>query len=102
MAHFVIYEDENIRYEAHISETWTVSGLFFRCAERWSDGNLCHSVFYDTSMHGIAVCSRAFYKQGSVRLNFVCDACAKERHDDCQGDTWCDCQHRKADGEHSG
>ncbi|MBP2705666.1 hypothetical protein JOL79_17775 [Microbispora sp. RL4-1S] len=29
----------------------------------------------------------------------VCDACAEDRHDECPGGNWCDCQHRRRDGE---
>jgi hypothetical protein len=25
----------------------------------------------------------------------ICTACRDRRHDDCQGDSWCDCQHKE-------
>jgi hypothetical protein len=26
----------------------------------------------------------------------ICEACRERRHGDCQGSTWCDCQHQPA------
>jgi hypothetical protein len=26
----------------------------------------------------------------------ICEACRERRHGDCQGGTWCDCQHQPA------
>ncbi|WP_433224501.1 hypothetical protein [Microtetraspora malaysiensis] len=25
----------------------------------------------------------------------ICDACKDRRHEDCRGDSWCDCQHHE-------
>jgi hypothetical protein len=25
--------------------------------------------------------------------SMICEACRDDRHDDCRGGTWCDCQH---------
>lgn len=33
------------------------------------------------------------------QMNFVCDRCNKTEHDECRGDTWCDCRHRKGRNE---
>lgn len=29
-----------------------------------------------------------------LMFSFICRACKRHDHDSCNGDTWCDCQHR--------
>lgn len=27
-------------------------------------------------------------------INFICTGCRNRRHEQCEGGSWCDCQHR--------
>jgi hypothetical protein len=36
-------------------------------------------------------------KQGDGQM--VCEPCRKERHPECPGGTWCDCQHKPRESE---
>lgn len=32
-------------------------------------------------------------------MSFVCDPCKHQHHTECNGGTWCDCQHRTTNQE---
>jgi len=94
----IIFEDNEIRVEAHVTETWitmapTASGWgevsHYRCGEHWSNGDPCNNINV-FAVHG-NVCHRVYAKAKSV--TFICGECAKGTHDQCTKSN-CDCQHR--------
>lgn len=39
------------------------------------------------------VTKKALLERGT--MTFVCEPCKDQRHEDCPGDSWCDCSHRE-------